>query len=144
MFHTRHNKPQIFPDSSFLLNMLPHHRPGLRSAHPRPKAQQSYLLPELLASSTVSVVIPPLWDMARWKSFFARGDITRFMTLWAPADSPVTVTFLGSPPKALMFFFIHSRAWMVSRVPKLPESVSGITVSVVQDGLSHPKGPSRY
>ena len=27
--------------------------------------------------------------MALWKSFFARGDITRFITLWAPADSPV-------------------------------------------------------
>jgi hypothetical protein len=31
-------------------------------------------------------------------------------TLIAPADSPKIVTLLGSPPKAAMFSYTHSRA----------------------------------
>ena len=44
----------------------------------------------------------PLWRIARWKSGRADGVPSSVPTLIAPADSPNTVTFAGSPPKAAM------------------------------------------
>ena len=71
-----------------------------------------------------TVTIPPLSDMARWKRPLPRGEMTMFIVLCAPADSPVMVTLWGLPPKASIFFRIHFRAWAWSRVPKFPESES--------------------
>src|SRR5690606_41699705 len=103
-------------------------------------------LPILRAAAVRRVFIEPLWDMARWKSPPpASGDTSRFSTLCPPADSPVMVTLSGSPPKEAMLSCTHSRARMVSRVPKLPESDSGSAPLVWTAGWKNQlSGPSRY
>ena len=40
----------------------------------------------------------------------ASGEVIRYITLSAPADSPAMVTLAGSPPKAAMFSFTHVSA----------------------------------
>jgi hypothetical protein len=55
--------------------------------------------------------------MAAEKSPFARGDESRCNTLAPPADSPKTVTRVGSPPNAVMFRRTHSSAVIWSASP---------------------------
>ncbi len=41
-------------------------------------------------------------------------------TMFAPVPCPMTVTDFGFPPKLEMFSWIHNRAAVASRRPKLP------------------------
>ena len=52
----------------------------------------------------------PLWRIALWKSPRAAGTPSSVPMLIAPADSPNTVTFPGSPPKASMLSRTQARA----------------------------------
>ena len=73
------------------------------------------------------VVMPPLSDMALMEqSLCPEGEITRFITLWAPADSPVISDVARiAAESADVLFRIHCSAMTLSSVPKLPESSSG-------------------
>jgi len=53
----------------------------------------------------------------------ASGVPTISAEMHAPADSPNTVTFFGSPPKAAMLFWIHLSAATVSSSAWLPEAL---------------------
>lgn len=71
------------------------------------------------------------WLLSRtalWKRPFARGDTDSKHTNVAPADSPATVTFEGSPPKNDMLRFTHSNARIESRTPFKPPLPSGPVV----------------
>ncbi len=48
--------------------------------------------------------------MALWNSRVAAGDASSAEMLIAPADSPKTVTFSGSPPNSAMFSRTQSSA----------------------------------
>ena len=56
----------------------------------------------------------PLSELARRKRPLASGDPTNPAFIAAPAESPMMVTRLGSPPKAAMFFFTHRSASAIS------------------------------
>ena len=53
----------------------------------------------------------------------AAGDKTRKWVEAAPADSPNTVTFPGSPPNAAIFFCTHFNARIISLSPLLAGTV---------------------
>ena len=55
-----------------------------------------------LCSEEYYEAVEPLCTIARWKRPFASGVAIIASVSWAPADSPNTVTFPGSPPKAAM------------------------------------------
>ena len=63
-----------------------------------------------------SPMYAPLSEMARLINPFASGDPTTAADMTAPADSPKTVTFFGSPPNAAMFACTHLRAAIVSSI----------------------------
>ena len=50
----------------------------------------------------------PLWATARWKRPAVRGEVISAATDTAPADSPITVTLPGSPPKTPACSATHS------------------------------------
>ena len=52
------------------------------------------------ASGSWALWAAPLWAIARWTSPSPWGEASTLQTLKAPADSPPTVTWSGSPPKA--------------------------------------------
>ena len=60
-----------------------------------------------------------LCTIARLNRPLARGIASREAAQPAPADSPKTVTWPGSPPKAAMLSRTHSRAATWSRSPRL-------------------------
>ena len=51
----------------------------------------------------------------------------------SPADSPNIVIFDGSPPNFLIFFLTHSRAFIISNVPKFDVLSNLIGYLVLQD-----------
>lgn len=51
-------------------------------------------------------------------------ELTRAETLIPPADSPKIVTDPGSPPKCMIFSWIHRRAATWSKYPQLPRACS--------------------
>ena len=60
---------------------------------------------------------PPLSPMALAMRSFDSGEAMRELTEKEPADSPKTVTLLGSPPKAAMLRWTQARAAAWSRRP---------------------------
>src|SRR6516225_3535671 len=78
--------------------------------------------------------------MALSNSPRASGIASRMPTLVAPTDSPKIVTFLGSPPKLVMFWRTQRSAATWSRMPLLPlPAYSGPPIS---DSSRKPNGPS--
>ena len=55
---------------------------------------------------------------------FACGANKRRVTLAPPALCPAIVTWLGSPPKALMFLLTHRKASIWSKIPAFPGTSS--------------------
>ena len=109
------------------------HRPSWASSRAprgRARARSGSSTSQPAAWSTDSAVGPassmgraagdPLCMMARRKSPAAAGVPMRVPTLMAPADSPNTVTFPGSPPKASMLSRTQVRAAIWSSRPQLP------------------------
>ena len=72
-----------------------------------PKASPESGVPRI---GEAAAVPPPDSEMARTKRPLAAWVVVSICTATAPALSPKTVTFLGSPPKAEMFFCTHCRA----------------------------------
>jgi hypothetical protein len=60
--------------------------------------------------AVIGVSAPPLSPMARANRPFASGEVISALTSSEPADSPNTVTRLGSPPKAEMLACTHFSA----------------------------------
>jgi hypothetical protein len=94
------------------------------------------------AAAGVANCSPPLRGIALCIRPSLNGETMRAHTLTAPADSPITVTFPGSPPNVRALRLTKRSASSWSSVPKLPESPSG---SPVPDPgrSSHPKTPTR-
>ena len=65
----------------------------------------------------------PLSEMARLIRPFASGEPTIAADITAPADSPNTVTFFGSPPNAAIFACTHLSAAIVSSSAWLPDAL---------------------
>ncbi len=59
----------------------------------------------------------PLSPIARWKRPRASGDAISALTALAPANSPATVTWSGSPPKARMLRRTQPSAATRSSIP---------------------------
>ena len=59
------------------------------------------------------------WAMARWNRPFAAGIASSAAITPAPADSPKTVTFAGSPPNCSMFSWTQRSAATASSRPRL-------------------------
>ncbi len=82
-------------------------------------------MPTAVASASGMAVEPtPLSRIALSKSPLAEGMTSRQAMLMAPADSPNTVTFRGSPPKAAIWSRTQRNAAAWSSRPSLP--VAGI------------------
>jgi len=47
---------------------------------------------------------------APWNLPIAGGDPSKVLTEPAPADSPIIVIWVGSPPKDAMFLIVYSKA----------------------------------
>ena len=103
-----------------------------RSAVPAVSPRSPRNASETLSASSrgATKFADPLCRIARRKSPRARGMPRRVATLIAPADSPKTVTFAGSPPKAAISSRTHSSAAIWSRIPSFPVAGSRSPQSV--------------
>ena len=74
---------------------------------------------DVARSGPYTLVTGELWAIARWNRPVAYGEVISVVTQPPPADSPKSVTSLGSPPNAAMLSRTHSRAATMSRNPTL-------------------------
>jgi len=89
-----------------------------------PSRSASAAVTRLAVGSDRAKLPPPLWVIARWNSPCARGIDSSAETLIAPALSPNTVTWPGSPPNEAMLSRTHSSAATWSSSPRLATTPS--------------------
>ena len=83
-------------------------------------------------------VVYPDWLIALWKRPFAFFEASKLSTLCPPADYPNIVTLSGLPPNKDILDLTHSKAAIISNVPKFEDLSSSFCNAWIEGCVNHP------